>query len=58
LALDDAQQLTLVNREVDVNRIKLIDLAEGGLLPRGTDKVAGSTRCLPIRPSKGALTTV
>src|SRR4029434_10403050 len=41
LALDDAHQLTLVNREVDVDRIKLIDLAEGGLLPRGTDKVGG-----------------
>jgi hypothetical protein len=41
LALDDAQQLALIDREVDVDRIKLIDLAEGGLLSRGPDQVSG-----------------
>ena len=41
LALDNAQQIALVDREVYVDRVDLIDQTKGGLLPHGADNVAG-----------------
>ena len=41
LALDNAQQVALVDREVHVDRIDLIDLSKRRLLPHSTDNVAG-----------------
>ena len=41
LALDDPQQIALVDREVYVDRVDLIDQTKSGLLPHGADNVAG-----------------